>query len=95
MTRDKIRQDKTRDEKIREEKKRDEKKGIRTNTEKWGKNTKLLQKRKEARIDSNEMSQRKSYRIVTGEEVKWYQNKNGKMIKDKMRRDAIIYDCNK
>ena len=41
------------------------------------------------------MSQRKSYRAVTGEEVKWYQNKNGKLIKDKMRRDEIIYDCNK
>ena len=86
---------KVRRDKIREEKKSDEKKSIRTNTEKWGKNIKLLQKRKEARIESNEMSQRKSYRAVTGEEVKWYQNKNGKMIKDKMRRDAIIYDCNK
>ena len=95
MTRDKIRQDKTRDEKIREEKKRDEKKDIRTNTEKWGKNVKLLQNRKEARIDSNEMSQWKSYRVVTGEEVKWYQNKNGKMIKDEMRWDEIIYDWNK
>ena len=55
----------------------------------------MLQNRKEARIDTNEMSQRKSYRVVTGEEVKWYKNKNGKLIKDKMRRDEIIYDCNK
>ena len=41
------------------------------------------------------MSQRKSYRAVTGEEMKWYQNKNGKLIKDKMRGDERIYDGNK